>query len=120
MPRTSLTVQDASRFTPVVLTMNAVDAVNGNRFTDTGEVAILVTNASGGDLTVTVKTPEVYDTDLAITDRTYTIATGASKWIGPFSPAYRSTVDSTANQVQLDWSTGTSVTVGLLKIVKAT
>lgn len=118
MPRTSLTVQDATRISGVVPTANAADASNGNRFTNDGQTVARVTNNSGGTLTVTVDYPSLIDTDLTVTDRTYSVTNATSKVIGPWPIAYNQTLDSTTNQLAIDWSTGSSVTVELIRVTK--
>lgn len=116
MPRTSLTVQDATRISGVTPTSNTPDAVNGNRLTNDGKTVCRVTNGSGGALTVTVDYPSLVDTDLTVTDRTYTIADGTTKYIGPWPVSYNQTLDSTSNQLAIDWSTSTSVTVEVIRV----
>lgn len=72
---------------------------------------VQVDNGSGGSLTVTMVTPSTYD-GLAISDRTYTIANGAS-WTFLASEAYRSKTDQL---IKLTYSEHTGVT---LKVFKA-
>ena len=116
MARTSLTVQEPTRIAQVTLTANAVDAANGNRFVNDGKTFLEVTNGSGGSLTVTIQMPQLYDTDLTISDRTYTIANGANVAIGPWPTSYNTTYDSVSDSIGVDWSTGTSVTVKVIRI----
>lgn len=116
MARTSLTVQEPTRHTPISATSNAVDAVNGNRFTNDGKVMLRVVNGSGGSLTVTIGTPETYDTDLVIPSRTHVIADATPRYLGPYTTQYNTTSDSVANQVEVDWSTGTSVVVEVVRM----
>lgn len=115
MARTALTVQEPTRFTEITPTANAVDAVNGNRYTNDGKIVLRVVNGSGGSLTVSVITPQLYDVDLPVPSRTYTIASG-TRYIGPFPTSYNDTVDSATDQVSVDWSTGSSVTVEVVRV----
>lgn len=118
MARTALTVQDATRIDGVTPTANTVDAVNGNRFTNDGQTICRVTNGSGGALTVTVDYPLSVDTDLTVTDRTYTLADGDVLVIGPWPTSYNQTLDSTSNQLAIDWSTATSVECEVIRVTK--
>lgn len=120
MPRTSLTVQEPTRTAIVTPTSNAVDQPNGNRFVNDGKIVMRVVNGSGGDLTVTIATPEVYDTDIAIPSRTYVIPNAGIRYIGPFPSKYNATVDDVQNSVAVDWSSGTSVVCELIRVSQAT
>lgn len=96
--------------TPATLT-------DGNSFANDGHRALWVNNASGGVLTITFDTPGTVDSDLAVPQRTVTVANGAAELIGKFDPAVynqRSGVDS--GKVLVTWSTVTSVTVVLLPV----
>lgn len=67
---------------------------------------VRVINGSGSSVICTMVTPEVFDGDLAIADRTITIAAGAAK-VFRASKAYRSRADQL---VSLTWSAVTTVT----------
>lgn len=120
MPRTSLTVQEPTRFTQLTNpTQNAPDVANGNRFVNDGKIMLYVVNGSGGNITVTVDIAVLYDTDIAITDRSYTLATGTRTCLGPFPTSYNQTLDSVANSIGLNISSASSVTVELIRITAA-
>lgn len=110
MARTALTVTDTAGPSGATLpAMGAVDAVNGNSFTNSAREQIEITNASGGSLTVTFVTTATYQ-GYAIADNVQTIANGASKVFGPFdSTLYSATVG-------VDWSTATGVTARVTKL----
>jgi len=118
MARTSLTVQEPTRFAQInAPTANAVDLANGNRFVNDGKIILIVSNASGGALTVTIDNPQLYDTDLVIPDRTYSIPDGSTgAIIGPFPTSFNQTLDSIANSIGVNWSTATSVTCKLIRV----
>lgn len=70
-------------------TSNAV--ASSDDFANTGKIVVRVTNGSGSLLTITITSTAVIDTDLAVADRTITVANGATKFIGPFSTSTYST-----------------------------
>lgn len=65
----------------------SVQATHGNKFWNNGKTFLMITNGSGGDVVVTIDTPNTVD-GLAITDKTITIATGQTYAIGPFTGDY--------------------------------
>lgn len=117
MPRTSLTVQEVTRTAQLdAPTANAVDNANGNRFVNDGKIILVIANGSGGNLTVTINNPQTVD-GLDVPDRTYTIPTAATgAIIGPWTTAYNQTLDNVENSIGVDWSSGTSVTVKVVRV----
>lgn len=108
MPRTAITAQSitstgvTSAYEPANVLGNSLAYVRG-RF-------IEIKNGSGSTITVTVQTPGSIDGNLAIPDRTFTVAAGADgKWAAGDGNAYRQTDGS----IFVDYSAVTSVTVGV-------
>lgn len=75
-----------------VLTSPTVD----NDVVDVGRVFLMVKNAGAAAATVVVETPETVDGDLAIADRTVSVAAGATELIPVTSNHYRQTAASAA------------------------
>lgn len=121
MPRTELTVQSIGRTTaledPV---QNTPDASNGNRFDNsTARVFLYVRNGSVSTKTMTVVHPGLVDSDLTVSDRAYAIPAGERWVIGPFPSSYNQTLDSDTNQVALNWSDSSSVTIEVMMLPSA-
>lgn len=114
MARTTLTPVVAAAYAGGILDIaaGAVDQPNGNNFANTGNEKLVVINGSGGPLTVTVSIPSnAKSLQGLITSKTYTVATGKTAILGPFDP---STYNQTGSLVNVDWSTGTSVTCAVV------
>lgn len=113
MPRTALSAQDLGQYAAgAALTLNAVDQPNGNTFPNDGKTFLMVTNGSGGSLTVTVTGATTPDRSYGQTvTKTYAPANGARWLIGPFSPAV---FNQSTGLVNVDWSTGSSVTCAVV------
>lgn len=109
MARSELTVQTIVK-TGLADTYAAAN-VDGNSFDNDGNTFLHVKNAGVGSITVTIQTPGTVD-DLAVSDRTVTVANGAEKMIGPFPPG----IYNQSGEVYVDYSGVTSVTVGAFKL----
>lgn len=111
MARQTMTVQQISRsgLTP------SYDAahVDGHAFENDGLRTFLhIKNDGVGATIATITTPKTVD-DLAVADRTVTIALGAEKMIGPFPV---NTYNQDDNTVYVDFDTLTSVTLAAIKL----
>lgn len=116
MTATALTVTTTAAAGTVLPAMGAVDASNGNSFTNTGREFIEVTNASGGALTISFITQGVYTvgvTTYPIADLNVSLANATTKGYGPFDMVLFN--DTNAN-VQVTWSTATSVTARVISL----
>ena len=112
MARTTLAAQSISR-AGLTHTFSAADQPNGNEFLNVDERAFLyVKNANAGTIVVTIGTPNTVD-DLAIADRTISIATGVNKLIGPFPKQHYNQTDG---MVYIDYDIGASVTVAVIRL----
>lgn len=114
MPRTALTVGTAPGWGGGVLDIAAaaVDNSNGNTFVNTGVERLIVINGSGGSLTVTVALPtSSRSLGGLVTTKTYTVGAGKTAILGPFDPG---TFNQSTGVVNVDWSTGTSVTAAVV------
>lgn len=124
MPRTALTVQlvgrDDGTNSELTPAYSAVDAANGNYFDISGGGShyIHVKNNSGGNLTVTVKTNVTQENE-SLPDKNYTIGDGLERKIQMVKSAFsQEDADSSTTQaILLDWSTGTSVTCGVFRVL---
>lgn len=95
----------------------AVDAVNGNEFTNNGRAVIEIVNGgSGSPVTATIVTNGTYSVGAiayAIADLTVAVASGTSKICGPFDTTL---FNSATGTVQIDWSSGTSMTARVVTL----
>jgi hypothetical protein len=87
---------------------------------DVGRCFLMVDNASGAAVTVTVVTPETVD-GLAITDRAVSVAAGGVGFVPLTSPHYRQTVGSAAQaadvgRAYVNYSAEASVTRGVISL----
>lgn len=93
-----------------VLAFSAAAAL-GDKFANTGKELLLVRNASGSSVTLTVVTPKTVDGNLAVADRTLAIAAGGTAAIGPFNSGVYNDTDGF---VGISYSLETSVTVAVV------
>ena len=121
MARTSLTVQECSRFTPLQdPTGNTPDVANGNSFDNSStKVILIVKNDSAGNAVLTVHSQITADTDLTVGDRTYTIPATEEWVIGPFSSSYNTTDNSLTNRCLINFDVSTDITVKVIKVPSA-
>jgi hypothetical protein len=112
MPRTAITAQTvtsaglASAYEPANNLGNSFAYVRG-RFVE-------IKNGSGASITVTVQTPGSIDGNLAIPDRTFTVAAGAD---GKWSAGSGETYWQTDRSIWIDYSAVTSVTVAVFDVI---
>lgn len=101
MARGTITVYDVERsgLTPLYSTGNTGD---GDKFQNDGNTFLHVTNA-GETNTLTISTPGTVD-GLAVADRTVTLNTDCSLFIGPFSPAQYNQVGTDDGYVYISYN----------------
>lgn len=87
-------------------------AGGGDEFANTGIQFAHIKNGSGGDIVVTIATPNSVD-GLAIADRTVTVSAGSEEMIGPFPVAHYNDANS---KVQLTYDGVTSLTIAILQL----
>ena len=87
-------------------------AGGGDQFLNFGREIVYVKNASGGSITLTFA-PAGLPGGLALATYTVVVAPAAERIIGPFDPAYFSSV---AGVVTITYSGVTSLTVALLSV----
>lgn len=87
-------------------------AGGGDEFVNTGVQALHVKNGSGGDIVVTIETPNAVDT-LAIADRDVTVPAGEERIIGPFPTSHYNDANG---KVQITYDGVTSLTVAVLQL----
>lgn len=87
MPRTALTVTQATRAGVVLPAATAGDVANGNSVANNGRVILLVTNtnASTTARTITFNTVRTVD-GLTAPERVESIPAGETQLFGPFDP----------------------------------
>lgn len=110
----TLTVQTTAR-TGLDVAGASADAA-GDEWANTGEQVVLIKNGSGSGITVTLDFKATPD-GAVVTDPTVSIGAGATKVIGPFSPAYYN--DSTTGRAKVTCSAVTSVTIIVFKLGSA-
>lgn len=105
----------------VVPTDQVVIAADGLKFVNNGVEYLWIENGNASSLTVTAKVPPsrtVYGQ--TVPDKTWTIATGTKKMIGPFPPELfrRNQGESGGDpfMTYLDFSVGTTVKATLISI----
>lgn len=76
------------------------------------DTIVRVINGGASAITVTVVTPGVVDTDLAIADRTVSVPAGAARLLRPTRVPY---ANPATGKVDLTWSDTTSVTFEVIK-----
>lgn len=106
---------------PSYSTPAGVGSGNGNHFDNVKQnVFAHIKNASGGNLTLTIKTFTTVDGNLVLAAKTIVIANGGEPMIGawPSSP-YQSEEGSVTKAVSFEWSTTTSVTFAMIKLPSA-
>ena len=117
MARTAITPTTSAAAGTTLPASVAVDAANGNQFLNpTGKAIIEITNAGGASINATFITNGVYtvgSVQYPVADLVVAVANGASKVCGPFDKTLFN--DGTGN-VQVDWSSGTSVTARVIEV----
>lgn len=94
-------------------TVTFTAAAGGGDTCETGAgVVLLVKNGDASSHTVTLATPGVVDGDLAVADRTVTVAAGAEKAI-PVTNRYR---DPSTGRAAITYDDVTSVTVTVIRV----
>lgn len=107
-----------TKLTPVTATRDGVDftdlaeaaASAGNEWANTGQEFVMIANASGSPVTVTMDIKPTVD-GLAVTDRTLSVADGATAIFGPFPPA----IYNSNGLAKITYNDATSVTVLVVK-----
>lgn len=117
MARSPFTGVTSAAAGSVVSAPAAVDAANGNEFTNNGRALIEITNGgTGSPITATIITNGTYSVGsvaYAIADLAVSIASGVTKVCGPFDTTL---FNSATGTVQIDWSSGTSMTARVITL----
>lgn len=90
-------------------------AAGGDKFANSGSERLIVKNASGGSITVTIDSPGTCNFGASADsahDLIVTVADGAESWIGPLSQAQYNDTNGFAN---ISYSAATSVTVAVTR-----
>lgn len=111
MPRTALSTVTAAAYGAGVAdaSFESADQSNGNSVANDGRTDLIITNGSGGNLTVTATMEANKHTANNATTKTLTISNGDTGVMGPFPVKHYTTT------LAIDWSTDTSVTVAAVK-----
>jgi hypothetical protein len=99
---------DRSGLNPV---LSASD-VAGDEFVNTGKEFIVIDNASGSPVSVTLDIQATVDSQ-AVTDRVVSVPAGEQRYIGPFKPSIYNDGDSHMN---VSYSAVTSLTTGIIRL----
>lgn len=115
MPRVSQTTQKVAKEGLVPAFTAPTSGVGNGDVIDTGRVMLVVNNAGGSAITVTVLTPVTVD-GLDVVDLAVSVAAGAVKYIGPLSPStFGQLPPSTdSGRAYVEYSSATSVTRAVL------
>lgn len=111
MARAVLSYQQVAR-TGLNAAYAAVDAAEGEQFANDGRMILHVVNGAGAPINVTITTPNAVD-GLAVADLVVAVPNGESRFIGPFPPGI---YNNGSGNVLVDYSSGTTVTVALLRL----
>jgi len=114
MARTPFTPVTTAASGVVLASAVAVDAGNGNEWTNTGRSLIEIFNNSASAVTATIITNGTYNvgtTAYAIADVTVAIAASATVGAGPFDTALYNSATTTC---QVNWSSGTGITARVI------
>lgn len=90
----------------------AAAGASGDKAAPGDGVKLLVNNGAGSPITVTMATPGLIDGDLAVADRTVTVAAGAIRGIPLPDSLYANAADS--GLAAWTYSSNTSVTVAVI------
>lgn len=116
MARTAFVPVTTAAAGTVLSAATAVDAGNGNEFTNAGRAIIEITNGAAATITATFTTNGTYNVgavSYAIADLAVTVASSTSKVCGPFDSTL---FNSASGTVQVDWSSGTSITARVITL----
>lgn len=91
-------------------------AAGGDQFPNAGNVFLHVKNGAASPITVTIGTPKTVD-GLAVADRAVVVTNGTEVLIGPFP---RDTYNDATGNVQVTYSSETTVTVGAFSLTPVT
>ncbi|MFK7695405.1 hypothetical protein [Paenibacillus sp. HJGM_3] len=113
MPRTAIPIQTNNFQGGANVTLGAADSVNGMQFPNDGDTTLMVRNAGGSAITVTVVS--VPDEAGRTGDLALSVTAGGVAIFGPFRPAWWNQSGADAGKVNVNFSSATSVTVGAIK-----
>ncbi|HYW89248.1 MAG TPA: hypothetical protein VFB50_15865 [Chloroflexota bacterium] len=119
MARTQLAVTTTAAGGTTLPAAVAVDQANGNSFTNTGREMIEITNGAASNINVTFTTNGVYSVgsvQYAIADLVVLVVNATTKVCGPFDKAL---FNDGAGNVDVDWSSGTSITARVISLGSA-
>lgn len=112
MPRTAFTVVETATYGEGLADVadEAADQPNGNSMVNTGREILVIINASGGNVVVTVTAGALAATFNKAWTKTLTVATLKTGVLGPFPPAVFGTT------LSIDYDVGASITVGAVSL----
>ncbi len=113
MPRATLNVTTSAFNGATQPAFTAVNAANGNMFTNTGRELIEITNGAASPITITLVTEATSTYGLNVADVNVSITNGATMVFGPFDTNLFSVTSGT---VGIDFSSGASVTARVTKL----
>lgn len=114
MARTAIAVNTLARhgMSTADVTYTAGDAANDHEFVNDGKMLLLIKNADASPKTVDVKS--VSDPYGRTDDTSVSVAAGAERVIGPFTPAAWNRIGADAGKVFIDITDDTSLSFAVL------
>lgn len=106
----TITAQTPARSANPITFSNA--EAGGDKFLNTGREYLIIRNAGGSPVNVTVTTPVTTD-GLAVSDRVIAIGAGATHFLGPWPKGVYNDGD---NFVNLAWETHTDMSLAVIKV----
>jgi hypothetical protein len=113
MPRTSIPITTVAFQQGTALSYTAADSTNGMMFDNAGDTILIVKNASGGSINVTINA--VADEAGRSVNYIQAVAAGTEAIIAPLRPAWWNQRNTDSGKVYVDFSASTSVNVAALK-----
>lgn len=114
MPRTSIPITTVGFQQGTTHAYTAADSTNGMMFTNDGMTILVVKNASGASINVTVNA--VPDEAGRSVNYVQAVGAGAEATIGPLRPAWWNQRNTDTGKVYVDFSASASVSVAALRL----
>jgi hypothetical protein len=113
---TSILEPQTALVTGLAPTLNIPVATDGDSFANNGKV-IVVAHNGGAELTVTIDTPGVVDSDLAVAQRTVTVPVMSGSAVPYiFGPFPTSVYNQSTGRVKMVFSRVSDITFALIKL----
>jgi hypothetical protein len=114
MPRTSIPITTVAFQQGTTHSYTVADSTNGMMFTNDGLTVLVVKNASGASINVTINA--VADEAGRSVNYVQAVGAGAEATMGPFRPVWWNRRSTDLGKVYVDFSASASVSVAALKL----